>query len=124
MKTLVIIIPLLFCMLATASASLTDASTNVAGLLRKLALSTSKDTALVQDLDGELDDDELDDDDVAKMMTNAVFSTLMEDGDDGEGSIMADLMGSDKEAATQWFRTAWRVARGILRHTRYCRRRG
>lgn len=66
-----------------------------------------------------------DDDTLAKTMANALFSSLMEDTEDGEDGILATMMKSNKEEAAAQFglvtHLVGRVVKGFLRRSRYCR---
>lgn len=96
-----------------------DLSPDLTDLLRKLGASSSKEAALAQDLDDGLDDDDDDDEAVAKAMTNVLLSSVMEDGDDGEDSIIANIMNNsnDEEASAQFrfFRRIFKRARRFVR---------
>ncbi len=121
MKTL-LILAILFTIWTRTNAA---KSSDVADLLRELGLPSSKETVLKQDESINDDDDDYDDDGaLAKVMTNALFSTLMEEGEDGEDSIMANIMKSDKEQAAAQFgfatRLIGRFAGGLLKR-RLCR---
>ena len=69
--------------------------------------------ALVEDL-GDQDEDS-DDDALAHVMTNVVISSLLEDGDDGEGSLLDAMMQGDENEAVAQFRFIKKVAGRIRR---------
>ena len=95
-----------------STASTNIISRDLADALDRLRL-PAKEAALAQDLDDGLDND---DDDAAKAMTAALLGSIMEDGDDGEESIMAHIMNStDEEDASAQFRFLRRIFRRIRR---------
>ena len=76
--------------------------------------------ALVEDLEDK--DEDSDDDALAHVMTNVVISSLLEDGDDGEGSLLDAMMqGDENEADAQFLfikKIAGRLIGKLLRKTR------
>ena len=83
-------------------------------LLRELA--SLKENALKQDYASDLGGDSDDGDDaMVKVMANALLGTIMEDGEDGDGNIMASIMNEDDKVAAQFFRIASRLAWGVAR---------
>ena len=118
MKVL-LVVAALFTALASTSDAITslEESTNVADILRKLGMSSSKEVVSNQDLGDGYDNDDDDDDNeaVAKVMTTALLNSLVEDGEDGENSIMANIMNIDEEEASAQFRFLRRFFRRIRR---------
>ena len=98
MKTTSLIIATLFTILVATQAAPVEESSDVADLLRKLV--QPEKLVMKQDLAAELDDD---DDFVAKVMSNALLSSLLESDEGGE-NLMAAIMNSGEQEATAQFR--------------------
>ena len=99
MKAL-LIVATVFTLTITISA-LSPEEPDVADILSKLGLSSSKSIALKQSLGDQLADD---DDAVATVMSNTLLKSLLESDQDGGDSIMATIMKSNEEEAEAQFR--------------------
>ena len=89
---------------------------DVAELLHQLGLPKAAQKQDLEDYDDEGGDD-IDDDSFADVMGRALLRSLMEDGEDGEESIMATVMKSDEKMAKAQFgflRGIWNGIRGIF----------
>lgn len=118
---LLIFLGVIFIAFIESSASSSEKSYDLAGILRKLDTSSYKEDVMKQDL-GESDED---DEAVVKIMTNALLSSLMED-EDGEDSIMTSIMNAkDEKAAAQLFGLTTHLLGGVARRVagRFIRRR-
>ena len=67
--------------------------------------------AMVEDLEDQ--DEDSDDSALAHVMTNVVISSLLEDGDDGEGSLLDAMMQGDENEAIAQFRFIKKFAKKI-----------
>ena len=132
MKALIFVATLYTFLGSISASSLNDKTFGIGNVLNQLKTS-SKHHAFQQDLEDELTGDD-DEDIFAKVMTKVILSSVAEDGDDGEGSIMADIMSSNEEKAVAHLQ----LLRGLIRasrtplgqcvtqslRTRLCNRRG
>ena len=133
MKVL-IIFALVISALASIDAAQTPDASNLNEILHQLGLASKSEAVLERDTADEDEDD--DGDYVAKAMSDALLSSLVDvdddsDADDGEGSIMANIMAMNEEDAVaqfKWFKKMWkkvrkspiirRVGRLVGRHVR------
>ena len=110
MKALLTVATLFMILLASSNAVSQDENSDIGNILQSLGISSKG--VLAQNLADDSDDD---DEAVAMIMTNALLSTIMEEGEDGEGSIMANIMSSNEEEAFAQLRFLRRLTRRIRR---------
>ena len=115
----IFIAAVLVTVLASVNAMYLNDPPDVADILNKLGLSSSKEVALAEKLDDEANDDAL-----ATVMTKALLRDLLDDDDDEEDSIRAEMMESSEEEASAQLHFllpfAFRFVRGLIRR-RVCR---
>jgi hypothetical protein len=93
-------------------------SSDIDDFLRKLGVAKSKESALAEDLNDGADDEDDGDDTLAKVMTDALLGSAMEEGEDGDGSIMGKIMSGSEEEASAQFRFFRRIFRRVRRFAR------